>query len=178
MPPNNDATGKLASFLDNGDFYIPYHDGGGGVGISLLQDFHFINMVGNDMTFLNYEKKTNISALRTLGDTVYIAVNGDQNSTLDGKSVNDQAGIFASRAIFNQHGIIFLWTPWQKVAATGNAKIKSFEVHPSSGIITYITQDEPQKTKTAHWIGNKKGSLAQAINDYFNLSSEILKIKN
>ena len=59
---------------------------------------------------------TLITDMEIVGDTVYVSAAGSR--LIDGDSETEQkqeAGIFASTALFNQDGAIRAWTPWQRV---------------------------------------------------------------
>jgi len=86
-----------------------------------------------------------ISDIVVVGDTVYVAINDDQNTN------NNEAGVLYSQAMFDERGIIYSWTPWTKRAFPfkafldiqgNNGKIKFFDVDAYNGKIWAITAGE------------------------------------
>lgn len=76
-----------------------------------------------------------IQDLRIVGDTVYVAVAGGRTGT------TDEAGIFASTAIFDQYGNINSWSAWQRVAGNTNA-IYGFGIDSRTSNTVYLATDD------------------------------------
>lgn len=108
-------------------------------------------VVGCDPRFLqdptNYLPANNSLSLCTI-------IN-DMQVVGDAVFVSTDKGIFYSAAIFNQYGIIYAWTAWQRVggvlnnAGTGYASAVNFGVSPTTGSVMYIAPVGYGVTQTA-----------------------------
>jgi hypothetical protein len=111
-----------------------------------------------------------INDIHVVGDTVYVSVSGSRDATNQ-----QEIGIFASTAIFNQAGAIRAWTPWQRVM--GNiADVYGFGFD-ERGSNYWFTDPSKAYIKVTRWdagdavfhpsTGPGNGPLSAALQPYF-----------
>ena len=172
MPKGNDGKGMMGVVDADGNVKLPTT---ADADKNQLKKTARQNIVGNAITFLKAIESPVITALRVVGDTVYVCVQGDRG----GAGNNNEAGIFASRAIFNKSGNIIAWTPWERVYGfEGNGKINTFEVDRRTGQITAVTSTTAAKTSTERWAGNADNRLPKILSGQFNDGIGVLGMFN
>jgi len=98
-------------------------------------------VAGADPRFLAAKTDVNIEAMEVIGDTVYVSVAADRASGTSAK----EAGIFYSTALFDEHGNISSWTPWQRVAGT-QEKVNAFGINQSNGSFMFLKKEGANPT--------------------------------
>ena len=115
-----------------------------------------------------------VQDLRIIGDTVYVAVAGSRTGT------TDEAGIFASTAIFDRYGNINSWSAWQRVAGNTDA-IYGFGIDSRTSNTVYLATDDGTSNgnettiKSTFWgtstdVGLSQADLSTALTTIFPLS--------
>ena len=71
--------------------------------------------VGCDAKRLSYDTSARVQDVQVVGDTVYVSLGGNRDA-----GHTDEAGVFASTAIFNEAGFVRSWSPWRRVLGQNN----------------------------------------------------------
>jgi len=94
--------------------------------------------VGQGAGLPSINKTQLLTDMNIVGDTVYISVSGNRTDN------NQNAGIFASSALFDQNGLIRSWTPWQRVMGSTDV-VKGFGIDETSGNFWYLTTEDGEQ---------------------------------
>ncbi len=96
---------------------------------------HDFAVVGRDPQLLSFDKRLPIRDLQVHGDTVYASVAAKRLETH-----TQEAGIFASTALFDEKGKIRSWTPWQRVMGSLDG-VKDFDFDVNASNFWYISTE-------------------------------------
>ncbi len=113
--------------------------------------------VGSNPLLLSSDSKAAISHLAAYGDSVYVSMAGDRViGGAGGLPVHtEEAGIFKSTALFDEHGNVRSWTPWTRAVppvhnnnGVLNAyKAYGFGVDEAQGALWFVTDDAAHAQK-------------------------------
>lgn len=106
--------------------------------------------------------------MEVIGDTVYVSYATARDGT-------HQPGVWASRAMFNQDGVIVGWTPWESVFAnegigTLSDLISFFAVDPMQGVLWKVCNNAtgPQVVKRTRWTQTTADEAGTALDERLN----------
>ncbi|MBL0338294.1 MAG: hypothetical protein IPP67_03720 [Rhodospirillaceae bacterium] len=99
-------------------------------------------IVGADPQLLSFDTTLTITDMQVHGDSDYVSVAGERDAEHVG-----EAGIFASKALFNEKGAIRAWTPWQRVMGRPE-KVYGFDFDDETSNFWFVTEDSSQKINT------------------------------
>ncbi|MBX9831236.1 hypothetical protein K2X40_04735 [Candidatus Babeliales bacterium] len=111
-------------------------------------------IVGADPQLLSFDLKLTLTDIQVHGDTIYVSVAGDRDAQHLG-----EAGIFASKALFDDTGMIRAWTPWQRVMGRPD-KVYGFDFDDTSSNFWFVTEDLDKKINTVRVTEWGKGDNA------------------
>ncbi len=135
-------------------------------------------VVGADPRFLADPTQLPIETMQVIGDTVYVSVAGIPANGLESKS-----GIFQSTAIFDENGLIRMWTPWQRVAGQDGRthKVSGFGLNNEDGSFQFLAQDDSNKyTKISSdvWGSPATNTLIDQVAASFTTKNGMYKMIN
>lgn len=185
MPFGNANAGKLADITTDPAVYQLPTDQGQLVNVNRanLGAFNADELkavVGADPRYISANTSQPITDMRIIGDTVYVSVAGARDV-----NHNEEAGIFASSALFNQDGNISRWTPWQRVdgsAGSGNVtdgnvvlgKVAGFGLDERSNKFWYLEGVDKKKVNVTLWdAGDKRANGDGGIHNEVPLSTAL-----
>ncbi|HBS48256.1 TPA: hypothetical protein DEO28_04185 [Candidatus Dependentiae bacterium] len=110
--------------------------------MSLANNFNEVNLAGDSQYSLTvgggvapWANTYYASDMEVIGDTVYVSFNGAA------RDANNDPGVWASQALFDNNGIIAGWTKWERVSpspltnASTTDRVQFFSVDASNGKI-------------------------------------------
>jgi hypothetical protein len=103
---------------------------------------------------------SDIKSIFTFGDTVYACSAGGDYS---------YSGIFKSTALFNSSGVIYSWTPWQRVMGSTD-RVVNAGIDPRTGNFYFLAQDSDSKAcilGASHW-GKGDGVISTRLSTVLN----------
>ncbi|MBY0353938.1 hypothetical protein K2W90_06255 [Candidatus Babeliales bacterium] len=112
------------------------------------------NIVGADPQLLSFDLQLTLTDIQVHGDTIYVSVAGDRDVEHRG-----EAGIFASKALFDDTGMIRAWTPWQRVMGRPD-KVYGFDFDDQTSNFWFVTEDADKKINTVRVTEWGKGDNA------------------
>lgn len=121
--------------------------------------------VGSDSALISQNTSQALSDMQVVGDTVYVSVAGTRD-----KDHNEDAGIFASTAIFDSTGTVRAWTPWQRVMGATD-KVAGFGFDETAQDFWYLNGDGNQEVTVTRW--NSGDKAAGSVHDGAPLSSAL-----
>jgi hypothetical protein len=136
--------------------------------------------VGSDSKYISADYSQPISDMQVVGDTVYVSVDlkADGSAAAREGDHNNEHGIFASTAIFDQDGLVKSWTPWQRVSGF-TERVAGFGVDPDTQRIWYLKGDGKKVVKVTDWgEGDARAVGSEGIHDGVPLSKAIASYKS